>query len=598
MKRIEMKVNHIKKDQTDNFIAAYLNTLGIPFDSVDSFINTPKDTDQDNPWELENMNVATRVAYHMLKDGAHVFVQVDSDTDGYTSSAVLINYIKRRFPNVKISYALHPGKEHGIVPANIPDDATLVIIPDAGSNNYAEQKEVVASGKELIILDHHEVNNYEDTGAILVNNQFSRNFRNKNLSGVGIVYMFIKAIDEEYFYYEQIHRDYLDLTAIGIVADAMNMTSLGNNYIAHYGLNNIRNPFIKELINQARSGFYSSFKNPERPTKTEVSFYIAPVINGVIRSGAPEDKQIVFRALTEENCLDVFESEWRGNRRQETLYQHAVRLAKNAKSRQDSAKKKSFEWLCNEIRANGHDKDNLIIATLDKKQSTKVSANVTGLIAMELVKEFNKPCLVLRETEFNGKQVYGGSGRNGNFYGLPSLLDFLHESNLVEYAEGHANAHGTFIEPDKVQPLRDYANSTLNPQIFDDKVFEVDYWFHTGEEINKEMLFEFAACGDIWGNGLPRPVFAFDFNFNRTEVQLMGATGDSVKIKHDGIDFIIFKNPEVAHRLEEVSSGHIQIVGSPDLHEWMGRQSIQVMINDINVEDITSAPTRSIADLI
>ena len=594
MKRIEMKVNHIKQD-TKDYIVDYLATLGIKKEDVDSFISTPKDSDQDNPFNLTNMEDAVRVAYYtLLKPEAHLFVQVDSDTDGYTSSAVLINYVKRRFPNAKVSYALHPGKEHGIVPANIPDDATLVIIPDAGSNNYTEQKEVIASGKELIILDHHEVNNYEDTGAILVNNQFSRDFRNKNLSGVGIVYMFIKAMDEDFFYSQPIHRDYLDLTAIGIIADAMNMTSLGNNYIAYYGLNNIKNEFIKELaIKQSRG-----IKNPEHLTKTDVAFYIAPVINGVIRSGAPEDKQMVFRALTEEGSTEIFNHEWRGKVTPESLYAHAVRLAANAKSRQDSAKKKSFEWLCSEIRANGHDKDNLIIATLDKKQSIKVSANVTGLIAMELVKEFNKPCLVLRETEFNGKQVYGGSGRNGNFYGLPSLLDFLHESNLVEYAEGHANAHGTFIELDKIQPLRDYANSTLNPQIFDDKVFEVDYWFHTGEEINREMLFAFASCGDIWGNGLPRPVFAFDFNFNRTEVQLMGANGDSVKIKHDGVDFVIFKNPEVARKLQEVSSGHIQIVGSPSLNEWMGRQSIQIMIDDINVEDITSAPTRSLADLI
>ena len=594
MKRIEMKVNHIKKDTTD-YIVDYLATLGIAKENVDSFIGTPKDSDQDNQWALTNMSEAARVAYHMLKEeNAHMFVQVDSDTDGYTSSAVLINYVKRRFPNAKVSYALHPGKEHGIIPANIPDDATLVIIPDAGSNNYAEQKEVIANGKELIILDHHEVNNYEDTGAILVNNQFSRNFSNKNLSGVGIVYMFIKAIDEEYFKEDQIHRDYLDLTAIGIIADAMNMTSLGNNYIAHHGLHNIRNEFIKELaVKQSRG-----IKNPEHLTKTDVAFYIAPVINGVIRSGAPEDKQMVFRALTEEGSTEIFNHEWRGKVTPESLYAHAVRLAANAKSRQDSAKKKSFEWLCSEIRANGHDKDNLIIATLDKKQSMKVSANVTGLIAMELVKEFNKPCLVLRETEFNGKQVYGGSGRNGNFYGLPSLLDFLHQSNLVEYAEGHANAHGTFIEPDKIQPLRDFANSVLNPQIFDDKVFEVDYWFHTGEEINREMLFAFAACGDIWGNGLPRPVFAFDFNFNRTEVQLMGATGDSIKIKHDGVDFVIFKNPEVARKLQEVSSGHIQIVGSPSLNEWMGRQSIQIMIDDIDIEDITAAPKRLLADLI
>lgn len=593
MKRIEMKVNHVKHN-TENYIADYLATLGIKPEDVGSFIKEPRESDQDNPWGLTNMSEAVRVAYHTLKEGAHVFVQVDSDTDGYTSSAVLINYLKRRFPEVKITYALHPGKEHGIVPEAIPEDATLLFIPDAGSNNYEEQKWAIENGKTLIILDHHEVNNYEDTGAILVNNQFSRNFSNKNLSGVGIVYMFIKAMDEEYFKEDQIHRDYLDLTAVGIIADAMNMTSLGNNYIAHYGLNSIKNQFIKELaVKQARG-----IKNPEHLTKTDVAFYIAPVINGVIRSGSPEDKIMVFRALTEEGSTEIFNHEWRGKVTPESLYAHAVRLAANAKSRQDSAKKKSFEWLCSEIRANGHDKDNLIIATLDKKQSTKVSANVTGLIAMELVKEFNKPCLVLRETEFNGKQVYGGSGRNGNFYGLPSLLDFLHESNLVEYAEGHANAHGTFIEPDKVQPLRDYANSTLNPQIFDDKVFEVDYWFHTGEEINREMLFAFAACGDIWGNGLPRPVFAFDFNFNRTEVQLMGATGDSIKIKHDGVDFVIFKNPEVARKLQEVSNGHIQIVGSPSLNEWMGRQSIQIMIDDINVEDITSAPTRTLADLI
>ena len=471
MKRIEMKVNHIKKDTTD-YIADYLATLGITKENVDSFIGTPKDSDQDNPFLLTNMNQAVEKAYYnLIMPDAHMFVQVDSDTDGYTSSAVLINYIKRRFPHAKVTYALHPGKEHGIVPSFIPENATLVVIPDAGSNNYAEQKWVIESGKTLIILDHHEVNNYEDTGVILVNNQFSRDFSNKNLSGVGIVYMFIKAMDEVFFENDQIHRDYLDLTAIGIIADAMNMTSLGNNYIAYYGLHNIRNEFIKELaIKQSRG-----IKNPEHLTKTDVAFYIAPVINGVIRSGAPEDKQMVFRALTEEGSTEIFNHEWRGKVTPESLYAHAVRLAANAKSRQDSAKKKSFEWLCSEIRANGHDKDNLIIATLDKKQSMKVSANVTGLIAMELVKEFNKPCLVLRETEFNGKQVYGGSGRNGNFYGLPSLLDFLHQSNLVEYAEGHANAHGTFIEPDKIQPLRDFANSVLNPQIFDDKVFEVDY---------------------------------------------------------------------------------------------------------------------------
>ena len=302
MKRIEMKVNHIKQD-TENYIADYLATLGIKPEDVDSFIKEPRDSDQDNPWLLDNMRRAVETAYWELKQGAHVFVQVDSDTDGYTSSAVLINYLKRRFPEVTITYALHPGKEHGIVPVAIPEDATLLFIPDAGSNNYAEQKWAIENNKTLIILDHHEVNNYEDTGAIIVNNQFNSVVFNKHLSGVGIVYMFIKAMDGLYFPFDPIHRDYLDLTAIGIIADAMNMTSLGNNYIAYHGLNNIKSKFIQELaVKQSRG-----IKNPEHLTKTDVAFYIAPVINGVIRSGAPEDKMMVFRALTEENSTEIFE---------------------------------------------------------------------------------------------------------------------------------------------------------------------------------------------------------------------------------------------------------------------------------------------------
>lgn len=191
----------------------------------------------------------------------------------------------------------------------------------------------------LIILDHHEVNDYQETGAILVNNQSSAAFTNKSLSGVGIVYMFIQVMDKTYFANDPIYRDYLDLTAIGIIADAMNMTTLGNNYIAYYGLSNIKNNFIKELaVRQARG-----IKDPKHLTKIDVAFYIAPVINGVIRNGTTEDKQMVFRALTENDSTEEFVTEWRGATRHESLFQYAARLAANAKSRQDSAKKKAFE---------------------------------------------------------------------------------------------------------------------------------------------------------------------------------------------------------------------------------------------------------------
>ena len=581
MKQIKKKVNSININSS-NYLKDYLNTLGIADENISSFINKPRDLDEDNPLTLDNMQLAIETAYaELIKPTAHIFVQIDSDSDGYTSSAVLINYIKRRFNGIKVSYALHPGKEHGIVPEVIPEDVTLIFIPDAGSNDYDQQQLLCSQGKKLIILDHHEVNDYKTTGAILVNNQSSINFINKNLSGVGIVYMFIKAMDEKYFSNDLIYRDYMDLTAIGIIADAMNMTSLGNNYIAYYGLSNIKNKFIQNLaVKQARG-----IKNPEKLTKTDIAFYIAPVINGVIRSGSQEDKETVFKALVDNNSAELFDYEWRGNYKQETLYDRAVRLAVNAKSRQDSNKKKAFEWLCELIRKNNYDKDNLIIVPLDEEQSNKVSANITGLIAMEIVKEFNKPCLILRKTEFEDKILFGGSGRNGNFFGLPSLLDFLRESNLVYYVAGHANAFGCFIEEDKIPLLREYANTQLNQKSFEE-VYEVDYWFHTTENINKSMLFDFASCEFLWGQGIPRPIFAFDFNYTSKDVTIMGADKSSVKIKYNGIDFVSFKNSELAKKIEECPNGHVQIIGAPSLNEWMGRTSIQIKAEEIEVSEL------------
>ena len=220
---------------------------------------------------------------------------------------------------------------------------------------------------------------------------------------------------------------------------------------------------------------------------------------------------------------------------------------------------------------------------------------------MELVKEFGKPCLVLRTTEYEGQMVYGGSGRNGNFYGIPSLLDFLKQSGLVLYAAGHANAHGLFITKENVDALRAYSDKMLNAESFNDTVFEVDYWFHSSDFIDQGMLYEFAQQDKLWGNGLPRPLFAFDFNYSPSNVQIMGKDKSSVKIKYDGIDFVTFKDAALVKLLQTYTSGHITIVGAPSLNEFMGRSSIQIVMDDYVVEPLLSTQivrSNNLGDLI
>ena len=602
MNKIELKTNHLVKTsnisefggKNVSYIEQYLLSLGISKKDLISFIDRPRDSDLDNPRDLLNIEKAVKTAWTMMTNGVKSWVVVDSDTDGYTSASILINYLRRRFPQNEIGYSLHPGKEHGIVIEDIPLDADLIFVPDAGSNNYEEQKHFYELGKEVIILDHHDVDNYEDTGAILVNNQFSPDFRNKNMSGAGIVLMFIMMMDEMYYPSQEIYKDYFDLAAVGIIADAMNMTALGNNYLAFYGLRNIRNKLIHEIaIKQSRG-----IKNPNSLTKIDVAFYIAPIINGVIRGGEMEDKMAVFKAMSTEDSTEDIVTTWRGVERHETLYEYAARLAANAKSRQDSQKKKAFEWLCGKIREEGRDKDNLIIVPLNTTESKKVNPNFTGLIAMELVKEFNRPSLVLRETDFEGKHMFGGSGRNGNFYGLPDLKTFLHQAG-VYYAEGHANAMGVFLLPEEVDKLKEYANTKLNPLAFE-TVYEVDYIFKDKFDIDYEMLFQMASYDELWGNSIPQPKFAFTIDYGKTDIMIMGKDHSSVKIRCGQIDFVSFKNAALAEKLVEVSNGTATIVGRPQINEWNGNVNVQIMIDDIKIEpreQITEKP-HSLFDLI
>ena len=61
MKKIELKVNHIDKN-SNSYIENYLMTLGIARENISSFINKPKNEDEDNPFHLDNINEAVKIA--------------------------------------------------------------------------------------------------------------------------------------------------------------------------------------------------------------------------------------------------------------------------------------------------------------------------------------------------------------------------------------------------------------------------------------------------------------------------------------------------------------------------------------------------------
>lgn len=71
---------------------------------------------------------------------------------------------------------------------------------------------------------------------MVVNNQLC-DYPTKSLSGVGIVYKLCQYIDS--LFGDNMADDFLDIVAVGLVADVMNMRDIETHYLTQLGLQNL-----------------------------------------------------------------------------------------------------------------------------------------------------------------------------------------------------------------------------------------------------------------------------------------------------------------------------------------------------------------------
>jgi single-stranded-DNA-specific exonuclease len=164
-----------------NYIEDYLVACGIDRNDVDSFLREPKESDKEPYSNLDNLDSLLEALHMGMLERKQFFLQVDSDADGVTSSALFYNYFRTIFPECKIYYRLHDGKEHGVIVDTIPVETDIVVIPDAGSNQIDELEQISNTGRTVLIIDHHLSDIKIDLPNVhLVNNQLSPVFKNKS----------------------------------------------------------------------------------------------------------------------------------------------------------------------------------------------------------------------------------------------------------------------------------------------------------------------------------------------------------------------------------------------------------------------------------
>lgn len=557
-----------------------LHNRGIKDENMLRYIKTSQDDVY--PYQLFGQDIqdAVHMLSRALNSEGKIYIQVDSDCDGYTSSAVLINYLHKMGYRDKIMYSFHPSKEHGFdidrfVENKLQNYVNLVIIPDAGSNEYDKHAKLRDMGIPMLILDHHHAEKKTED-AVIVNNQLS-DYPNKELSGVGVTYKFCKALDE--WFGQDYADEFLDLVAVGMVADMMSLKEMETKFLINEGLLNIKNQFLKALFNK------QAYQLRDGITPFGVGFYIAPVINAVIRTGTIEEKNVMFSAMLDWNANKEVPSTKRGHKKGELelLYNQAVRLATNLQRKQKDLRDSAMGAVIEKIETQELHKNKILLVDITDLEIPKT---LTGLIANQIMAKYQQPVLLLRHTD---KGLLEGSGRGYEKSELKDTREFLQNSGAVEYAEGHGSAFGCGIAEDKVSEFFSTTNDLLKDMTFE-PVYLVDFVWNV-DEINPQKILDIAAGKNFWGKDMDEPVVVMqNVTVKPENIFLMSPDKNpTLKIQVNGITLIKFKSSIEEYEMLKNQGVRVtlDILGKCKENEWQGNIEAQVMVQDYEIKTAT-----------
>ena len=545
---------------------------GIDPENVEHYLNT---TDEDilNPKLIMNVEEGVKVLIKHIAQGDKVLVQIDSDCDGYTSAAALINYLNRLFPGFvqsNVYYRIHTGKQHGILLETIPDDVKLVIAPDSSSNDYEEHLQLKSKGVDVLVIDHHEADMISEN-AVIINNQLC-DYPTKSLSGVGMVYKFCSYMDE--LLNVDYADDYLDLVALGMVADMMDLRDFETRHLITRGLENIRNPYFKGMVDK------QAYSLKDGISPIGVAFYIAPYVNATIRMGTQEEKLMLFESMLDYRGYELVPSTKRGCKGQtETRVEQACRNCTNIKNRQTKARDAALENIERIIKEKNL-LDNKILAI--KLDTFAADRNLTGLIANQLMAKYQRPVLLLNKTA----DGWEGSGRGYDKSRFDNLREFLKESGMIMYAEGHANALGVGITDEWFNSFIEYSNRELAEFDFT-PCYKVDFIF-SGSDFRGMDIVEIAELKSLWGQGVDEPLVAIEhINVYAGNVVLMSPDkSPTLKITlPNGTSLIKFKSSQEEYEKLRSETGciTINVVGKCERNVWNGTVTPQIIIEDYEI---------------
>ncbi len=387
-----------------------------------------------DPFLLKNLDRATARLRRALAAREEIVVLGDYDVDGVSSTALLVS-ILRRFgasPRFVVPRRMEDGyglSRSAIDRALEPGRPALFVALDCGTNSHEEVAYLGSLGIDVIIVDHHRSKEKPLEHGILINphaHDLPGDDAWRHLCTVGLVFKLVHGLVKELRAedHPEAHaiklRDYLDLVALGTVADLVPL-QFENRILARYGLRTLQEaarPGLRALMDVA------GVRPGQDLMPVDISFRLGPRINA---SGRLADAALSVELILSDDARFCRET--------------ARQLDDFNRERQDieRAITEEAERMVEEHFA---DQPGIVL------YAEGWHPGVVGIVAGRVTRKYHRPCIVLGNEVTQAK----GSGRSVDGINLVEILGGC--ADLLSSWGGHPMAVGVALPKENLEKFR------------------------------------------------------------------------------------------------------------------------------------------------
>ena len=518
------------------------------------------------PRLMHGMEQGAECLLSAIREGRHIRIIGDYDVDGVCASYILKRGMERLGGRISVAIPHRVTDGYGLnihlIEEAYQDGVDMIVTCDNGISAATEIAAAKEKGMAVIVTDHHEVP-YEETDGerrellppadvIIDPKQQACTYPFKGICGALVAYKLVQMMWELAGEDASVLlRELLEFAAIATVCDVMDL--LDENRVAvKYGLSYMAdsaNLGLRTLIDAC--GLLDA-----KITGYHLGFVIGPCLNAT------------GRLDTAMKALALFDT---------TDAREACVLAAELKEMNESRKAMTEKGVADAIRQVeecGYEKDDVLVIYLKECHES-----IAGIIAGRLKEKYYKPVFVLTDGE-NGIK---GSGRSIEGY---SMYEGLHEvEELLDKYGGHKMAAGLSLSPANLAEFRRRINeqSKLTEDDFVQKI-RIDIPMplpYASMQFAEEL-----ALLEPFGNGNHKPLFA-QKNLKVHNCMVRGKNKNVAGFVLEDesgyrVNGIYFGEAETFAAQVKENENRINITYYPDINEFRGNRSLQIVVTHYN----------------